>query len=175
MPIRRTFQWNTPNLGLVNDGHINSLYCDYHGRGTNYEEIAYFMDRDRPSGTYDVLELGDRLNYKGTSKQSLPIFPVGGQHAHGKTINAEYTATVDDYIIICQLSSNYPLHLPSIANYPHKMLVLKADNGANTCTVTPNGADKVDTFANWLLTARDSIEIYADPNSNNWWVLGQYT
>jgi hypothetical protein len=174
MPIRRSYHFNTTNAARKDGIYMNDP-CDLHFRVFgDYSGAPYGIDSDG----YKVLGIGDRPLYKPNSA-SLPIHFIGGQHVRVRHISAEATADVDDFCIVCELTSNYILHLPLIATLPqdNKVFWIKGTEAGNACAITPSGTDVIDNYSSWNLFSKDGLLLVADrtPANDTWWVIAQYT
>lgn len=174
MTVRRSFQFNTANAGIENDGIICSLFTDYHVRGTNYSEIAYAIDRTRPAGfPFDIVELGDRNGYKGTSKADLPIMVISGMHSRAERKTANYTVSVNDFVIIADTTAAaFTITMPLVSTMPKKFVYIK-NVASNNLAIALTAPDLLDSMSSMNVTAFQSILLYADNTgaANRWYIM----
>ena len=97
---------------------------------------------------------------------------TGGFKANLVTKTGNYTATSNDYTIICNATSgSFTITLPAVASHTNRMYhIKKIDSSANTVTVDGNGAETIDDATTAVLTTQyESITIQSD--GSEWWII----
>lgn len=96
-----------------------------------------------------------------------------GVQAGIRVVVASTTAVSSDFTILCNAGSvAIVVTLPAASANPGRIYnIKKTDAGANTVTITPNGADTIDLAANRVITtAQQNIQMQSDGTSG-WWLL----
>jgi hypothetical protein len=77
---------------------------------------------------------------------------------------ANYTATMSDYLILCDASAGaFVVSLPSATHVGKTLVIVKVDSTANAVTVTPFGNDTIEGASSKTLSAQyDKIIVTAD-------------
>jgi hypothetical protein len=174
MGIRRTFQYNTENVSMLNDGFQLSNYTDFHCRltGANSGKKPYFYDVDNPNGL-DLVTFGDRLNYKFNSQASLPVYIAGGLHLYDQILNVDHTLTVDNCILNFNTSGgDRTLNLPLTTTFNNtKIVYVNKLVRANKLIIKPAGAETISGYdgTEYFLTNPDYAIMLVSDRVNGVW------
>lgn len=97
---------------------------------------------------------------------------TGGFKANLVTKTGAYTATADDYTILCDASGgSFTITLPAVASHANRIYnIKKIDSSANAVTVDGNSSETIDDSTTAILTTQyESITIQSD--GSEWWIL----
>lgn len=97
---------------------------------------------------------------------------TGGFKANLVTKTGAYTATADDYTILCNASGgSFTITLPAVASHTNRIYnIKKIDSSANAVTVDGNNSETIDDGTTAILTTQyESITIQSD--GSEWWIL----
>ena len=150
------------------------------GRGTadgsniDHDSLLGILDDDH---IQYILVTGSRAFSGNQSFGNNNITNVGTLDMNGliggiTTKTSSYTATANDYIIICDAKSHgFVVSLPTASsNIGRIYYVKKVDSSQNTITVNPEGAEEVDDGATAVITTQfETITVTSD--GLNWWII----
>lgn len=90
------------------------------------------------------------------------------------TSSTSVTVTPGDGTIICTNTNNATVAIPSAANLPNRIIVVKKGaNNTATVTLDPNGSETIDGATTYVLyVVNDYVVIQSD--GSNWQVVGGY-
>lgn len=89
-----------------------------------------------------------------------------------RTETGNYTATLDDYVILVDATGGaVTVGLPTAASATQRGFhIKKIDSSVNAVTIDPNGAETVDDSASYSITAQyEAILVASD--GTEWWIL----
>ena len=135
-------------LGLLDDDHIQYILAN----GTRA------FSGNQSFGDNNITNVGT-LNMNGL---------IGGI----TTKTGSYTATTDDYVIICDAGLNsFIVNLPAASSNTGRIYyVKKVDSSQNTITINPEGAGEVDNGATAVITTQfEAVTVTSD--GSNWWII----
>ena len=136
-----------------------------HGRRTGD------IERDLQIGV--GIDAADTASFDGVSNYLFDgTVKTNGFITNLVTKTSNYTATVEDYTIICNASGGaFTITLPVVASHTGRIYhIKKIDSSANIVTVDGNASETIDDGLTAVLTVQyESITIQSD--GSEWWIL----
>jgi hypothetical protein len=154
------------NNGGAAFGSIKLKDCDFYA---TYPFIANNASGATWPVKYDHVQL--------TNSASVPQSVLNNDPNLYRTVTAAtYNVTTgNDYTLACNAASNaITPTLPVCSSIPAgwTYILKKTDASANAVTVTPNGTDKIETAANYVLSAQNKFARVVNDGVSNWQVTG---
>lgn len=124
------------------------------------------------SNTTDISDLGTSTCFINTSLTGVTRNTCGSFGATTVTKTATYTATVNDYTILCDATAGaVTINLPTAASAIHKVINMKKiDAVANACTLDGSGAETIDGAATKSTTTQ-YFNYQIQSNGTAWYIL----
>lgn len=99
----------------------------------------------------------------GNTKYSFTNVKAPQSTVSVSTKTADYTATIDDDVILCDTTSGaITITLPAIATVQYSITVKNIGSAGNNVTVDGNGAELIDNNSTIALTDGEGQELYSD-------------
>jgi len=122
----------------------------------------------------DASSVDECVITNGTTLMHIP--PLASELPRGTVTTKTTTpytllATTDEIVLCDATSQNNVLNLPAAASAGsgRKYVIKKKDSTAHTCTVTPNGAEKIDGQSTQVIDVQyTSISLFTD--GSNWFI-----
>lgn len=129
--------------------------------------LCMFFDMDASSTTTCVLANGTTLMHIPPTGAELPRIAISTQTTTPYTVGA----TADEVVLCDATAQSNVINLPAAATAGagRRYIVKKIDATGHTCTVTPNGSEKIDGAATQVITSQyTGIPMVTD--GQNWFL-----
>ncbi len=143
------------NLSGSNETGSNKLYIDNSASTT---PLIY------GDFTKDSLSVNGKLNVSGSVSMAVNV-----------QSGCSYTATSNDYTILCNPATIMTINLPVASGAKGRIYIIKklSLTGINNITIIPNGTETIDGAANKVLSIQyESIMIQS--NGFNWFIIAKF-
>lgn len=120
----------------------------------NYADIAALQAVSSPQAG-DIASVGGKIyGYDGSSWTIL-----GALSVPVTSVTANYTATAQDYLVVCKGSSAFTVTLP--ASSVGRVLKIKNAQASNSITLAP-ASGNIDGEASYIIESLQSVEVIFD-------------
>ena len=106
--------------------------------GTRFHGVHEPVDTENKGS-----ELANTLRKAYTLPDFKSTIEAGGPSYPFKSITDTYTILEDDCVLVFDFPSLKVVTLPLAASYPGKVLILRGEDGSDTCRLTRSGSDNV--------------------------------
>lgn len=161
-------------MGVANDGYLYNIGQNLLvGTGTAAKSLIFMT-----GGTTQATNERMRINGSGLvgigNNNPTSTLSVTGSTAHSITTKtASYTATANDYSIVCNNAGAITITLPAASGATGRVYVIKKISaGGNNVTIDPNASETIDGATTRVLTTQyESVLIQCDGTS--WYILSK--
>ncbi len=161
-------------MGASNDGYLYNVGQNLLiGTGTAAKSLIFMTGGTTQSSNERMRINGSGLVGIGNNNPTSTLTVTGSTAYSVTTKTANYTATANDYTIICNNSGAITINLPAASGATGRVYVIKKISAAlNNVTIDPNSSETIDGASTRLLTLQyESVMIQCDGTS--WYIISK--
>ena len=161
-------------MGAANDGYLYNIGQNLLvGTGTAAKSLIFMTGGTTQSTNERMRITGSGLVGIGNNNPTSTLSVTGSSAYSITTKTVTYTATANDYSIVCNNSGAITINLPAASGATGRVYVIKKISaGGNNVTVDPNASETIDGAATRVLTTQyESVVIQCDGTS--WYILSK--
>ena len=161
-------------MGAANDGYLYNIGQNLLiGTGTAAKSLIFMTGGTNQASNERMRINGSGLVGIGNNNPTSTLSVTGSTAYSITTKTANYTASANDYSIVCNNTGAITISLPAASGATGRVYVIKKISAAlNNVTIDPNSSETIDGSSTRVLTLQyESVMIQCDGSS--WYILSK--